>query len=98
MKNLNINYIECACYAPEHAIRFTFDESDGELYAEVQLIPVPWYKRIWRALKYIFNYNITYGYFDCTIINPEQYDGLIDIIIKAKNYKYSEKSNEKSSS
>ena len=53
-------YFECACHSSEHTIAFIIDEYDVDngcdLYTEVQLINWrPWYKRIWPAIKYLFN-------------------------------------------
>ncbi len=48
-------YFECACGSPEDTIRFTLDKELGMIYCDFYLNHyIPWYKRIWIAIKYIF--------------------------------------------
>lgn len=66
------HYLECACDSDEHTLRFTLDKDDGEIFTSVYLNQwLPWYKRVWRALRYVFGYRCKYGHWDCTIINRE---------------------------
>jgi hypothetical protein len=81
------HYFECDCHTPEHVIRFSYDDEDGDLYTEVFLSHKVWYKRIWTAIKYVFGYKCKYGHFDCTLIRKEDYDRLVDLILTAKNFK-----------
>lgn len=66
------HYLECACSSDEHTLRFTLDKEDGEIYTSVYLNRyLPWYKRAWHALRYVFGYHCKYGHWDCTVINRE---------------------------
>jgi len=57
MKN-DIQYFECSCYSPEHLLKIEVEDCEllGEnMYVYVQLNNrVPFFKRIWYAIKYIF--------------------------------------------
>jgi len=81
-----IEYIECSCKWAEHSLRFVFDD-DGTLYTEVHLTKAPWYKRLIKAIAYILGKRSKYGCYDCTIIDKNDYDRLIDLFLKAKNFK-----------
>lgn len=76
MEHLQTEYFECQCFSTEHVLRFIFavDEKAGdpEVYTEVFLNPwEPWYKRVWKAVKYIFGYKCRYGHWDCTNLKPK---------------------------
>jgi hypothetical protein len=57
-------YIECECTSFDHLVRLnwfedhnvtTIQDIDGWVYLEVKLSHyIPWYKRIWGAVKYVF--------------------------------------------
>lgn len=74
-------YVECACSSDEHVLRYTFDVNfdektrtfDPEIYTSVFLNGwLPWYKRTWRAIKYVFGYRCKFGHWDSTIMDPLQ--------------------------
>lgn len=66
------HYLECACDSDEHTLRFTLDKDDGEIFTSVYLNHwLPWHKRVWLAVRYVFGYRCKYGHWDCTIINRE---------------------------
>ena len=66
-------YVECACYANEHTLRFDLNLDEKEIYVSTFLnIYDPWYKRAWTALKYAFGYNCKYGHFNCTIMEEKE--------------------------
>ena len=79
-------YYECQCGSPSHTLRFVLD-LDPEfptLYTELMMSHyLPWYKRIWVAIKYIFRYDTTdhYGSWE---LKPEDADDLINLLIKLK--------------
>lgn len=65
-------YLECACSSVEHTLRFVLDKDDDEIYVEMHLNPcLPWYKRVWQAVRYVFGYRCKYGHWNCTVINRE---------------------------
>jgi hypothetical protein len=67
MNNLE-DTIYCACYSPEHALKLSYFEddnyADSEAYISVFLREYPFWKRLWRGIKYIFGYKCKYGHFD----------------------------------
>ena len=84
-------YVECDCDSADHVIRFVYDHANEklnfapELYMEVQLHQ--WqniFKRIVKALEYIFNRESKYGHWDVTLINVKEADKLIELLKKFK--------------
>ena len=50
-----IELFECACYLPNHMFYVSKYDDEDEFYFHVQLNNwLPWYKRIYYAVKYIF--------------------------------------------
>lgn len=79
---MEFKYFECRCGSAEHVLRFCLDDED--LYTEVLLRPKSPIERIWLALKYILGFKSKYGYYDCTLIRPEDYDNFIALFNEAK--------------
>ena len=71
-------YAECQCSDLNHAIRFTLDEDDGDVYMETRLNAYfPWWQRIVFALGYVFGAPARrFGHYDCTQLRPEDYERL----------------------
>lgn len=84
---MNKHYFECHCHSPEHLLTFTiWDDDDlSFIYAYVFLNPEPWYKRIYKGLRYIFGYQCRYGYFDEFILDPKDIDRFIEMLQQAKS-------------
>ena len=58
-------YVDCQCSDFNHVFRFVLDEQDGAVWLEVQLNAwLPWYARLWVALRYLFGKPQAYGHFD----------------------------------
>mgnify|MGYP001767292369 CR=1 FL=1 len=75
------HYFECSCGSDEHTLRFTLNKEDGELYTSVFLNDwLPWYKRLWRAFRYVFGYKCKFGHWDCWIMRREDVDKLRALI------------------
>jgi hypothetical protein len=61
-------YYECICDDADHVLRISYlvdDEGNienGELYAEVLFRLAGFFGRIWRALKYVFNFRSEPGW------------------------------------
>lgn len=74
-------YFECRCHSPEHTLRFWFDDDEEYpcVYASVFLGSVPWPRRVWLGIRYIFGYNCRYGHFDEFLLRAEDADRLIAI-------------------
>ena len=87
-------YIECVCDCQEHVLRITFDPNicedhcGGDLWTEVYLNKkLPWYKRIWLAVKYMFGYQSRFGAFDNITLKPEHYNKLRELLNKSEQIK-----------
>ena len=53
----------CQCHNTEHQLIFSYFPEDKDV--SVHLIPeYRLWKRIWRAIRYIFSYRSRYGHFD----------------------------------
>jgi hypothetical protein len=80
----------CACESMEHQIAFTCDDNWETVIATIHLVPeYNIFKRIWKAIKYIFGYRCKYGHFEEFIFNPENADHLQQVVdyIKSKKIK-----------
>lgn len=85
MEPLETHYFECECYSDEHALKFTFDPDDGELYLSVFLQKRPFFKRLWAAIKYVFGYKSKYGDFESgTVFKPEDLEKLANLALRSK--------------
>ena len=66
-------YYECDCTDSDHVIRVETDHDADweECVISTQLAPLhPWYKRIWVAVKYVFNpHGGNYSHWHDTILN-----------------------------
>lgn len=80
-------YFDCACGSPEHTIRFTLDLDDPpSIYCDFYLDQyIPWYKRIWVAIKYILKLPPQNAHFDNWIMRLEDTERLIQLLEKVKN-------------
>jgi hypothetical protein len=58
--------IMCACNTPNHNIIIRNDNEDVYIY--VSLNNFRFFTRLWLGLKYIFNFNISYGHYDEIIL------------------------------
>lgn len=75
MNNLKTHFFDCECMSPEHVIRFMIDSDDSskycpDLYLEVQLNKLSFFKRLTIGIKYILGINVS-DYWECTIIKKE---------------------------
>lgn len=80
-------YFECSCYSTEHTLKFIFDDDPDfpNLYVHVFLSEEPWYRRILKAIKYVFGYKCRYGHFDEFVMRHEDCDRFISIVQKYKD-------------
>ena len=73
----------CACNSVEHQliISYSTDEKDGYVYCSVHLKPERnIFKRIWKAIKYIFGHRSIYGDFDEFIFKSEDAGRLQQVV------------------
>lgn len=54
-------FVTCKCTSPDHLVRFTYEPEDRELYVTVHLAPLPFHKRLWNAVRYVFGRRSRYG-------------------------------------
>lgn len=81
-------YFECHCHSPEHTLIFRLDEEEPKtLYGYVFLNSDSLFKRIWKAIKYVFGFKCRYGHFDEFILNPKDAQKMIDLLSKIANPK-----------
>jgi len=55
-------HLDCECHSPEHIVRYSFydwgTDDMPEFFVEVQACHyLPWYKRVWAAIKYAVGYD-----------------------------------------
>lgn len=66
--------IICECGSAEHQLVLHFDDDKDlgrQIFVEVHLVPLVWYKRLWQGLKYIFGYKCCYGNFEEIILTSK---------------------------
>lgn len=66
--------IICECSSAEHQLVLRFDDDKDlgrQVFVEIHLVPLVWYKRLWLGLKYIFGYKCCYGNFEEVILSPK---------------------------
>lgn len=86
--NYILEYMECKCMSTEHILKFYLDTKDVELCLDVHLANwLPWYKRAWRAVKYVLGYKSKYGDFDSIILKDEDINKLMDLLSYYKKIK-----------
>jgi hypothetical protein len=68
-------FVVCECRSPEHVIQLIANTEKADptvLYISVQLTPLPWRKRLWGAIRYVFGYQCRYGHWDEAMIGAEE--------------------------
>ena len=70
----------CRCGSIEHIFVITADEED--LFIEVHLAPLPFWKRLGNAVRYILGERSPYGDFEEIILSPEDALGLGDKLVE----------------
>lgn len=74
----------CVCQSPEHQMIAVYDEDENEVMLTMHLQPLPLHKRLWSAIKYIFNYKSRYGAWDNFLVKPEDKERFINTLNKIK--------------
>jgi len=92
--NLVSGYIQCECHMPNHSFLLSLDKEDASLSLSVQLNHfLPWYKRIWVAVQYIFGRKPGVYYdWDSVILKDEGIKVISDLVRKYKSAKNSNNS------
>ena len=77
-------HFDCVCDSDEHVFVVRMDREEGEMYTSVHLNGyLPWYKRAWYALRYVFGYHCRYGHWDCVLLDEVRATKLRDTCDKA---------------
>lgn len=74
--------IICQCANVEHQMIFSAeaeDESDW-VFVSIHLAPLPFWKRLWHGIKYIFGYRSRYGDFDEIILDSRHIEKLENVV------------------
>ena len=67
-------FIPCICGHPEHQLQFsilTWNDAPPEMVIQPFLSSLPFHKRVWHGIKYIFGYKSKYGHFGEIQISKE---------------------------
>lgn len=79
-KTVNELFI-CQCYNIEHQLVFSYNKDWEEVFVSVHLVPERnIFKRIWKALQYVFGHRSIYGHFDEFIFKKDDADRLQQIV------------------
>ena len=80
-KLLNTEYFECDCGDFDHTLRVSyFKDEPTEMYVEIHLRQQPFFKRLWKAIKYVCGFRSRYGDFDEFMWSYETADKYRDFI------------------
>ena len=72
--------IICACGDVEHQMIFRTIDGDDDVYVDIHLVKLPFFKRLWYGVKYIFGYRSKYGAFDEIILTKKHKQTLSRVI------------------
>ena len=70
----------CRCYSIEHSFIVSADEDD--LFVEVHLAALPFWKRLWHAVNYVVGRKSKWGDFEEVLLDPETALDLGDNIVE----------------
>jgi hypothetical protein len=73
----------CRCFSLEHSLFVCADDED--LFIEVHLSPLPLWKRLGNAVRYVFGRRSLYGDFEEIILRPEDALDLGDKLVEWAN-------------
>lgn len=91
MNNKVTKLFICSCNSVEHQLIISYftDEKNGEVYCSIHLKPESnIFKRIWKAIKYVFGHRSIYGDFDEFIFKPDDADSLQQVVNYLKQNKH----------
>lgn len=73
-------FFVCQCNSLQHL--FVVTPEEDEIYLEVHLSPLPFWKRVRNAVRYVFGRRSKYGDFEEIILSPSQAFDLGDTLIE----------------
>jgi hypothetical protein len=78
------HHFECQCSTFDHLFRMSLDPDDGTVVLTARLNHfLPWYRRVWTAVRYVFKTPSMRGEFDVTLIGPDQFFAIHDLLDRA---------------
>ena len=77
-------YFACDCKHPDHILHVSYisDEDYAFLSLEILLNPMPWYKRIPVAIRYLLGKRASYSTWDETLLAPDDSRKLTAVIYR----------------
>jgi hypothetical protein len=73
-------FVSCSCHTPEHLIKIMWFKGEEELYVCYSLSPLPFFQRVWLAIKYIFGHQSKFGMFGELVLDRGDKNNLIYIL------------------
>lgn len=74
----------CDCHDEDHVFKLSYEHTDGDLYFSAYLYQGRnVFKRVWEALKYVFNQKARWGHWATTIVKGQDLTRLKLLIDKA---------------
>ena len=70
----------CRCYSIEHSFIVSADEDD--LFIEIHLAALPFWKRLWHAFNYVVGRKSKWGDFEEVLLSPETALDLGDKVVE----------------
>lgn len=85
MERIMRDHFVCACESVEHELIFSYfgDEKGDEIFevfCEVHLAPLNFWRRLWHGIKYIFGYRSMHGDFEEFIFHRDDADKLQRVV------------------
>jgi hypothetical protein len=66
----------------DHILRFSYEPEDRELFVTVHLAPLPFRKRVWNAIRYVFGRRSRYGDHDEVVVNDDDVFRLLELLTR----------------
>ena len=66
----------CKCNSFDHQLVGWYDKQEDELYLEIHLSSGGFFKRLWKAIKYVVGYKSIWGDWDEFIMDSKNIDRL----------------------
>jgi len=79
----------CACYSLEHQMILSYFDDEPDVYMSVHLCRLPFFKRLWAAICYVFGKRSAFGAFEEIVLREEDVKRLNDVL--SQRIKYSKK-------
>lgn len=73
--------VVCQCHSLDHMLQVSYDPDDPQLYVTIHLEPHrPWWKRVWRAITYVFGVQARFGDWDEFLLNADDVKNIRGIL------------------